>query len=137
MPMPVVIGHRGASGELPEHTLAAYSLALRQGADALETDLVMTRDGTLVLRHENELGATTDVAQHAGFASRRVTKSIDGRPVTGWFSEDFTLEELKTLRARERIPELRPRNSRFDGQFEVATLRELLQLRRPSDFIWS
>ena len=133
MPMPVVIGHRGASGELPEHTLAAYSLALRQGADALETDLVMTRDGTLVLRHENELGATTDVAQHAGFASRRVTKSIDGRPVTGWFSEDFTLEELKTLRARERIPELRPRNSRFDGQFEVATLRELLQLRRHAE----
>ncbi|MHB1540590.1 MAG: glycerophosphodiester phosphodiesterase family protein [Steroidobacteraceae bacterium] len=133
MSPPVVIGHRGASGELPEHTLAAYSLALRQGADALETDLVMSRDGALVLRHENELGATTDVARHARFASRRVTKTVDGRAVTGWFSEDFTLQELKSLRARERIPELRPGNSRFDGQFELATLRELLRLRRHAE----
>lgn len=130
MQMPVVIGHRGASGERPEHTLAAYSLALSQGADALETDLVMSRDGVLVLRHENELGATTDVARHRRFASRRVAKRIDGRSILGWFTEDFTLAELKTLRARERIPELRPWNSRFDGQFEIATLEELLQLRR-------
>lgn len=130
MPVPVVIGHRGASGELPEHTLAAYALALRQGADGIETDLVMTRDAQLVLRHENELGATTDVARHACFAGRRTTKVIDGQPVTGWFSEDFTLDEIKTLRARERIGEWRPQNRRFDGQFALATLEELLQLHR-------
>lgn len=129
MPMPVVIGHRGASGYLPEHTLAAYYLALQQGADALEPDLVMTRDGVLVARHENELGGTTDVARQPRFASRRVTKRIDGEPVTGWFSEDFTLEELKSLRARERIPALRPHNGRFDGQLEIATLEEILLLR--------
>lgn len=127
--MPVVIAHRGASGDLPEHTLAAYTLALQQGADALEPDLVMTRDGVLVARHENELGGTTDVAQQARFASRRVTKRIDGEAVSGWFSEDFTLEELKSLRARERIPALRPDNCRFDGQFQIATLEEILLLR--------
>ena len=133
MPMPVVIGHRGASGYLPEHTLAAYYLALQQGADALEPDLVMTRDGVLVARHENELGGTTDVARQPRFASRRVTKRIDGEPVTGWFSEDFTLEELKSLRACERIPALRPHNTRFDGQFEIATLEEILLLRAAAD----
>ena len=131
--MPVVIGHRGASGYLPEHTLAAYYVALEQGADALEPDLVMTRDGVLVARHENELGGTTDVAQHARFASRRITKQIDGEAVTGWFSEDFTLEELKSLRARERIPALRPHNVRFDGQFEIATFEEILRLRAAAD----
>ncbi len=127
--MPVVIAHRGASGYLPEHTLAAYYVALQQGADALEPDLVMTGDGVLVARHESELSGTTDVARHARFASRRVTKRIDGEPVTGWFCEDFTLEELKSLRARERIPQLRPHNCRFDGQFEIATLEEILRLR--------
>ncbi|MGC8517404.1 MAG: glycerophosphodiester phosphodiesterase family protein [Steroidobacteraceae bacterium] len=127
--MPLVIAHRGASGYLPEHTLAAYYLALQQGADAFEPDLVMTRDGVLVARHENELGGTTDVARHARFASRRVTKQIDGEAVTGWFSEDFTLEELKSLRARERIGALRPANCRFDGQFEIATFEEILRLR--------
>jgi len=114
---------------MPEHTLAAYGLALEQGADALEPDLVITRDGVLVARHENELGGTTDVARHARFASRCTTKVIDGTTVTGWFTEDFTLEELKTLRARERIPSLRPRNRRFDGRFEIATLEEVLALR--------
>lgn len=113
---------------MPEHTLAAYRLALEQGADALEPDLVMTRDGVLVARHENELGGTTDVARHARFASRRTTKVIEGTAVTGWFTEDFTLEELKTLRARERIPDLRPGNRRFDGRFEIATLEEILAL---------
>lgn len=127
--MPVVIAHRGASGYRPEHTLAAYELALEQGADAIEPDLVMTRDGMFVARHENELGSTTDVARHARFASRRTTKTVDGVAVTGWFTEDFTLEELKSLRARERIAELRPRNTRFDGQFEIATLEEILGLR--------
>lgn len=129
MQKPTVIGHRGASGYRPEHTLAAYRLALEQGADALEPDLVMTRDGVLVARHENELGGTTDVARHARFASRRTTKVIDAVAVTGWFTEDFTLEELKTLRARERIPDLRPENCRFDGRFEIATLEEILSLR--------
>ena len=125
----MVIGHRGASGYRPEHTLGAYELALLQGADALEPDLVMTRDGVLVVRHENELAGTTDVARLERFASRRVTKLIDGEPVTGWFSEDFTLEELKALRCRERIAELRPDNTRYDGQFQILTLEELLQLR--------
>ena len=124
-----VIAHRGASGYLPEHTLAAYYVALEQGADALEPDLVMTRDGVLVARHENELSGTTDVARHAHFADRRVTKQIEGQAVTGWFTEDFTLEELRSLRARERIPALRPQSSRFDGQFEIATLEQILLLR--------
>ncbi len=129
MPKVIVIGHRGASGYLPEHTLAAYRLALEQGADALEPDLVMSADGVLVARHENELGGTTDVARHERFADRRTTKVIDGETVTGWFTEDFTLRELKTLRARERIPDLRPDNCRFDGRFEIATLEEILALR--------
>lgn len=129
MQKPTVIGHRGASGYRPEHTLAAYRLALEQGADALEPDIVMTRDGVPVARHENELGGTTDVARHPRFAARRTAKVIDGAAITGWFTEDFTLEELKMLRARERIPELRPGNRRFDGQFEIATLEEILSLR--------
>jgi glycerophosphoryl diester phosphodiesterase len=125
---PVVIGHRGASGYVPEHTLASYFLAIQYGADCVEPDLVMTGDGVLIARHENELGGTTDVATHRQFASRRTTKRVDGTPVTGWFSEDFTLRELKTLRARERIPDLRPGNTRFDGQFEIATFEEILAL---------
>jgi len=125
---PIVIGHRGASGYVPEHTLASYFLAIQYGADCLEPDLVMTRDGVLIARHENELGGTTDVAAQPQFASRRATRQVDGAPVTGWFSEDFTLRELKTLRARERIPELRPGNARFDGQFEIATFEEILAL---------
>ena len=125
---PIVIGHRGASGYVPEHTLAAYFIAIQQGADYIEPDLVSTKDGVLVARHENEIGGTTDVAEHPQFAARRTTKSIDGVNITGWFTEDFTLAELKTLRARERIPQIRPDNARFDGQFEIPTLNEVLAL---------
>ena len=127
---PLVIGHRGASGYRPEHTLAAYELAARQGADYIEPDLVVTKDGVLVARHEPEISETTDVADHPEFASRRTTKHVDGRAVTGWFTEDFTLAELKTLRARERIPDLRPENTRYDGLFEVPTLQEVIDLRK-------
>jgi glycerophosphoryl diester phosphodiesterase len=125
---PIVIGHRGASGHRPEHTLASYRLAIRQGADVIEPDLVPTRDGVLVARHENEISGTTDVADHPEFAGRRTTKAIDGAEVTGWFTEDFTLAELKTLRARERLPRLRPANTRFDDEFEIPTLQEIIDL---------
>jgi glycerophosphoryl diester phosphodiesterase len=124
----LVIAHRGASGERPEHTIESYRLAIEEGADYIEPDLVMTRDGVLIARHENEIGGTTDVAQHREFASRRRTQTIDGETVTGWFTEDFTLTEIKTLRARERLPELRPRNCAFDGQFTVPTFDEIMQL---------
>lgn len=124
----VVIAHRGASGERPEHTLASYRLAIDQGADYIEPDLVMTRDGILIARHENEIGGTTDVAEHPQFASRRRTQVIDGESMTGWFTEDFTLSEIKSLRARERLPELRAQNCRFDGQFTIPTFDEILQL---------
>ena len=123
-----MIAHRGASGYVPEHTLAAYFLAIEQGADYIEPDLVMTKDGVLVARHENEISGTTDVADRPEFADRQTTKTIDGAEVTGWFTEDFTLAELKTLRAKERLPELRPANTRFDGMFEVPTLEEVLAL---------
>ncbi|HXI76615.1 MAG TPA: glycerophosphodiester phosphodiesterase family protein [Steroidobacteraceae bacterium] len=124
----LVIAHRGASGERPEHTLESYGLAIEEGADFIEPDLVMTRDGVLVARHENEIGGTTDVAQHPEFAARQRTQTIDGETLRGWFTEDFTLAELKTLRARERLPELRPQNCAFDGQFTVPTFDEILQL---------
>lgn len=130
---PIVIAHRGASGYLPEHTLAAYFVAVEQGADYVEPDLVMTRDGVLVARHENEIGSTTDVASHPEFAGRRCRRVIDGVPVEGWFTEDFTLAELKRLRARERLPELRAGSARFDGQFEVPTFDEVLGLLRALD----
>ena len=125
---PIVIGHRGASGYVPEHTLLSYFIAAHQGADYVEPDLVMTRDGVLVARHENEISGTTDVARHPEFASRRTAKRIDGVDVTGWFTEDFTLTELKALRARERLPDLRPGNTRFDGMFDVPTLEEIIGL---------
>jgi glycerophosphoryl diester phosphodiesterase len=125
---PIVIAHRGASGYLPEHTLAAYSLAIELGADYIEPDLVMTKDGVLVARHENEISGTTDVADRPEFADRKTTKTIDGTEVTGWFTEDFTLAELKTLRATERLPDLRPENTRFDGTFTVPTFDEVLAL---------
>jgi glycerophosphoryl diester phosphodiesterase len=125
---PIVIGHRGAPGYRPEHTLASYALAIEQGADFIEPDLVSTRDGVLVARHENEIGGTTDVAAHPEFAGRRVTKVIGSVTSTGWFIEDFTLDELRTLRARERIPQLRPANAAWDGQFEVPTFDEILDL---------
>jgi glycerophosphoryl diester phosphodiesterase len=123
---PLVIAHRGASGERPEHTLEAYRLGIEQGADYVEPDLVATKDGVLVCRHENEISGTTDVASRAEFAARRATKMIDGVPATGWFSEDFTLAELKTLRARERLPQLR--GTAFDGRFAVPSFDELLEL---------
>src|SRR5579859_7947572 len=123
-----VIAHRGASGERPEHTIESYRLAIEEGADYIEPDLVMTRDGVLIARHENEIGGTTDVAQHPEFAQRRTTKTIDGVAHTGWFTEDFTLAELKTLRARERIPQIRPGNTRFDGQFQIPTFEEICAL---------
>lgn len=124
----IVIAHRGASGERPEHTLASYSLAIEQGADFIEPDLVMTKDGVLVARHENEIGGTTDVAGHPEFAPRRRTQTIDGETLTGWFTEDFTLAEIKTLRARERLPDLRPQNCAYDGRFSVPTFDEIMEL---------
>lgn len=127
---PIVIAHRGASGLRPEHTLAAYRLAIKQGADFIEPDIVITRDGVLVARHENEISGTTDVAAHAEFADRRTTRFIDGRAVSGWFVEDFTLAEIKRLRARERLAELRPANRTFDGQESVPTLQEVVDLVR-------
>lgn len=125
---PLVIAHRGACGYRPEHTLAAYALAIEQGADFIEPDLVPTRDGVLIARHENDLSDSTDVADRPVFADRHCTKVIDGVEHTGWFSEDFTLDEIKTLRARERLPMLRPDNTAFDGQFEVPTFAEILAL---------
>ena len=119
-----VYGHRGASALLPEHTLASYAQAIADGADYIEPDLVMTKDGVMVARHENEIGGTTDVASHPEFASRRTSKVIDGQKVDGWFTEDFTLAELKTLYARERLPELR--STAYDGQFRIASLDEIL-----------
>ncbi|MBA2388743.1 MAG: glycerophosphodiester phosphodiesterase [Geodermatophilaceae bacterium] len=125
---PLVIAHRGASGYRPEHTLAAYELAIRMGADYIEPDLVSTQDGVLVARHENEIGGTTNVADHPEFADRFTTKIVDGQSLTGWFTEDFTLAELKTLRAIERIPDIRPNNTIYDNRFPVPTLQEVIDL---------
>ena len=130
---PIVIGHRGASGYVPEHTLTSYFIAIQQGADFVEPDLVSTKDGVLVARHEPEIGGTTDVSEHPEFADRRTTKLIDGVSVTGWFTDDFTLAELKTLRAKERIPQIRPGNARFDGQFEIPTFEEVIALVRSAN----
>lgn len=124
----LVIAHRGASGERPEHTLAAYERAIDQGADYIEPDLVATKDRVLVARHENEISGTTDVADHPEFADRRTTKEIDGQQVTGWFVEDFTLAELRTLRAKERLPRLRPAGARFDGLYQIPTFAEIAAL---------
>lgn len=127
-----VVGHRGASGYRPEHTLAAYETAINQCADYIEPDVVSTKDGVLVARHENEISGTTDVAAHPEFADRRTTKTIDGTSITGWFTEDFTLAELRTLRAKERLPQVRPQNVPFDGLYLVPTLDEVLDLARNS-----
>ncbi|GET37791.1 glycerophosphodiester phosphodiesterase [Microseira wollei] len=138
---PIVIGHRGASGYRPEHTLAAYELAIDMGADFIEPDLVSTKDGVLIARHENAIAilnpttgaiteATTNVAELPQFANRKTTKVIDGVSITGWFTEDFTLAELKTLRAKERIPQIRPQNTAFDGLFEIPTLQEVIDLAK-------
>jgi glycerophosphoryl diester phosphodiesterase len=126
----VVVGHRGASGYRPEHTLASYELAARMGADYVEPDLVTTKDRVLVARHEPEIGGTTDVAQHPEFAARKTTKVLDGVPVTGWFTEDFTLKELKTLRAVERIPATRQHNTIFNGRYQIPTFQEVIDLTK-------
>jgi glycerophosphoryl diester phosphodiesterase len=125
---PLVIAHRGASGYRPEHTAAAYRLAITQGADAVEPDLVSTSDGVLVVRHENEISGTTDVAKHPEFADRRTTRTIDGVELTGWFTEDFTWSELATLRACERLRQTRPNNARFDGEEGILRLSDLVEL---------
>ncbi|MEN9865053.1 MAG: hypothetical protein RL748_643 [Pseudomonadota bacterium] len=130
LPAKVVIGHRGASALRPEHTLAAYTVAIDSGADIIEPDLVPTKDGVLVARHENEISGTTNVADKPEFAARKTTKTIDNVRVTGWFTEDFTLAELKTLRAKERIPANRPGNTQYDGQFQIPTLQEVIDLAR-------
>ncbi|BAY65511.1 glycerophosphoryl diester phosphodiesterase [Calothrix brevissima NIES-22] len=127
---PIIIGHRGASGYRPEHTLAAYELAIDLGADYIEPDLVATQDGVLVARHENEISETTDIAQHSEFAQRRTTKIIDGESKTGWFTEDFTLAELKTLRAKERIPQVRSPNTTYDGLLAIPTFQEIIDLAK-------
>ncbi|MEP7186575.1 MAG: glycerophosphodiester phosphodiesterase [Rhodanobacter sp.] len=120
----LVIGHRGASALRPEHTLASYAKAIADGADFVEPDLVMTKDRVMVARHENEIGGTTDVASHPEFARRKATKDVDGHAIDGWFTEDFTLAELKTLRARERLPQFR--STMYDGEFQIATLDEII-----------
>src|ERR1700749_2866605 len=131
--VPIVIGHRGACGYVPEHTLTSYFIAIEDGVDYVEPDLVMTRDAVLIARHENEIGGTTDVARHPEFADRRRTQVIDGETTTGWFSEDFTLAEVKTLRARERLPALRPANCAFDGRFTVPNFEEIIQLAQAAN----
>ncbi|MET8614631.1 MULTISPECIES: glycerophosphodiester phosphodiesterase [Streptomyces] len=142
LPVPTVIGHRGASGYRPEHTFGSYELALDFGADIVEAgDLCPTRDGHLVCRHEPEIGGTTDVADHPEFAGRKTTKVLDGVPTTGWFTEDFTLAELKTLRAIERIPANRPHNTLYNGRWEIPTFEEVLvwqdeQTRKRGKQVW-
>nr|WP_239016704.1 glycerophosphodiester phosphodiesterase [Sphingorhabdus pulchriflava] len=130
---PIIIAHRGASGERPEHTIASYTLAIEQGADYIEPDLVLTKDGVLVARHENEISETTDVADRPEFADRKASKTIDGQKMTGWFTEDFTLAELKTLRAKERLPMLRKANMAYDGQFEIPTFEEIILLAKAKE----
>ncbi|NJD05199.1 MAG: glycerophosphodiester phosphodiesterase [Methylococcaceae bacterium] len=127
---PIVIGHRGAAGYRPEHTLAGYALAIEMGADYIEPDLVMTKDGQLIARHEPMIGGTTDVATHPEFAGRKTTRSVDGVEVTDWFASDFTLAEIKSLRAKERLPTLRPGNTAYDGLYEVPTLDEVIALAK-------
>ena len=123
---PIIIAHRGLSGEWPEHTIAGYQAAIDAGADYIEPDLVLTKDNVLVARHENEISQTTDVGNHLEFAARKTSKTIDGEKKTGWFTEDFTLAELKSLRAKERLPLLRSKAR--DGQFEIPTFQEILEL---------
>ncbi len=139
-PVPTLIGHRGASALRPEHTIAAYTQAIEDGANIIEPDLVSTKDGVLVARHENAIAilntdgsvreATTDIVDRPEFASRKTTKTIDGNAITGWFTEDLTLAELKTLRARERIPAIRPANVAYNGQFQVPTFQEVIDLAK-------
>ena len=130
LPAQLVIGHRGASALRPEHTLESYAKAIEDGANVIEPDLVSTKDGVLVARHENEISGTTNVASKPEFAARKATKLIDNISTTGWFTEDFTLAELQTLRARERIPLNRPGNTVFDGQFLVPTFQAVIDLAK-------
>jgi glycerophosphoryl diester phosphodiesterase len=127
---PVIVGHRGSPGYRPEHTAAGYELAIELGADVIEPDVVVSRDGALVARHENELSRSTDIASRPQFADRRTTKEVDGAELTGWFTEDFTLAELRTLRAVERMPGLRPLNTPYDGRFGIMTLADVVGLAR-------
>jgi glycerophosphoryl diester phosphodiesterase len=126
----LIIGHRGAAGYRPEHTLASYELAARMGADYIEPDLVSTKDHVLVARHEPNITDTTDVAEHPEFADRKTEKTIDGAKQTGWFTDDFTLAELKTLRAKERLPLVRQRNTIYDGHYQVPTFQEVIDLAK-------
>jgi glycerophosphoryl diester phosphodiesterase len=129
--LPIVIGHRGSPAYRPEHTIASYTLAIEMGADYIEPDLCFTKDGKLVARHEPDIGATTNVADHPEFASRRHSEVIDGIPFNNtWFTFDFTLAELKTLRAKERLPAVRPQNTALDGLFEVPTFQEVIDLAK-------
>jgi glycerophosphoryl diester phosphodiesterase len=121
-----VFGHRGASALRPEHTLASYAKAVEDGADFIEPDLVISKDGVLIIRHENNIAETTDIAKHAEFAGRKTEKIVDGEKQVGWFVEDFTLAELKTLRAVERLPQLRPQNAALDGRFDLVTWQEMI-----------
>jgi glycerophosphoryl diester phosphodiesterase len=127
---PLIIAHRGASGYRPEHTLAAYELAIDMGADYIEPDLVITKDGVLIARHENEISETTDIVNYQEFANRQTTKVIDGESKSGWFCEDLTLAEIKQLRAKERIPNIRPGNAVFDGLYEIPTFQEIIDLAK-------
>ena len=130
LPRPVVIGHRGAPAYRPEHTAASFDLAIDLGAELIEPDVVVSRDGVLVVRHESELSESTDVATRSEFAARRTTKVLGDRPATGWFTEDFTLTELRTLRAVERMPAVRPMNTAYDGHFGILTLAEVIEIAR-------
>jgi glycerophosphoryl diester phosphodiesterase len=131
--LPLVIGHRGAAAYRPEHTIASYTLAIEMGADYIEPDLCFTKDGHLVARHEPDIGETTDVATHPEFASRRHTETIDGRVTTNWFTFDFTLAELKTLRAKERLPDIRPASTAHNGLYEIPTFQEVIDLANEHD----
>ena len=127
---PLIIAHRGASGERPESTLMAFRLAIAEGADFIEPDLVVTKDGHFVVRHENEISQTTDVALRPEFEKRLTTRQIQGQAVSGFFTEDFTLEELKTIRCRERLPKLRPESAKFNGQETIPTYQEVIDLAK-------
>lgn len=127
-PLPIIIGHRGASGERPEHTRAAYTLAIEQGADYIEPDIVVSKDGILIVRHENNITQTTNVSTKPQFESRFTTKVIDGKEESGWFTEDFTYRELKSLRAKERLDELREPNRDYDNEYAILSFEEFLKL---------
>lgn len=127
-PRPLIIGHRGAPGYRPEHSESSYRLACELGVDLVEPDIVVTRDGVLVVRHENEISGTTDVASKPEFADRKTTKVVDGKKHTGWFTEDFTWAELRTLRCTERLKSIRPENRDYDGTEGLLRLRDVFRI---------